>query len=117
MVQTGKEEGVTNVHLYIPETVYRQLKMIHHDLDFFSMAQLVRFVIAVYLDLHDLYGERLGIELARLFRQWEKEGIVQRRGKFRAVRQLLQFATKMPGNCSIFTLYNKHFAPFWIFRL
>ena len=31
-----------HVHVYVPEGLYRELKLLHHGLDFYSIAQFVR---------------------------------------------------------------------------
>ncbi len=50
---TGEERGnkyqvftaVKKIHLYLDEKLYRELKLMHSNLDFFSMASIVRFLI------------------------------------------------------------------------
>ena len=37
--------AVKRVHLYLEEEIYREIKLIHSNLDFFSMAIVVRFLI------------------------------------------------------------------------
>ena len=37
--------AIKRVHLYLEEDIYREIKLIHSNLDFFSMAILVRFLI------------------------------------------------------------------------
>ena len=34
------------VHVYLPRRIYRRLKLIHQDLDFYSIAQLMRLIQA-----------------------------------------------------------------------
>ena len=116
-VKNDAGDIINDMHIYISEPDYRQLKMLHHDLNFFSIAQLVRFIIGIYLELSDLYGERLESELANLFMKWRKEEKAQKKGKFAVLRQLFQFYMKMPWNQRVFTLYNHHYSPFRVFRL
>ncbi|MBN2536072.1 MAG: hypothetical protein JXB88_24540, partial [Spirochaetales bacterium] len=41
-VSPDREEDRVHMHAYLPENLYRKLKLIHHDLNFFSMGQIVR---------------------------------------------------------------------------
>ena len=34
-VKKSSDGGVVHIHAYIPEVVYRQLKLLHHDLNFY----------------------------------------------------------------------------------
>ena len=117
LVKGEGEEQLADVHAYIPESCYRQLKMLHHDLNFFSIAQLVRFLIAIFLDLYQLYGDAVENELNGMFNQVREEERIQRIGKRKIVRQLYRFASVLLLKKRIFTIYDHNYAPFWIFRL
>lgn len=49
-------EKIGEVHLNLPEKAYRQLKKIHVDCNFYSMAQIVRWALSYALDLIESVG-------------------------------------------------------------
>ena len=113
-VAPGCEEGPDDVHVYLEEEAYRQLKMLHHDLDFYSIAQLVRFLIGVFLDLEDIYGVGVVEYLKWIFRRWEKEERAQ--NSERVLRQLLRFHIKFLLKSGQTTIYDREFKPLLILR-
>ncbi|MBN2443927.1 MAG: hypothetical protein JXJ04_21370, partial [Spirochaetales bacterium] len=40
-----------STHVYLPFALYKRLKLIHQDLNFYSIAQLLRFFLGLFLDL------------------------------------------------------------------
>ncbi|MBN2533280.1 MAG: hypothetical protein JXB88_10330, partial [Spirochaetales bacterium] len=72
-VSPDRRETRVHTHAYLPEDLYRKLKLIHHDLNFFSMGQIVRFFIRVFFKLVDEYKEDILKELERMYKEWEKE--------------------------------------------
>ena len=116
-VRKSDSRIVSGIHIYISESDYREMKMLHHNLNFFSIAQLVRFLIEVYLELHSVYGDKLEAVLTELFREWEAMKKSQKVGYSEALRQLLKFYMAMPSNRRTLILYDCHFVPFRILRL
>ena len=47
---------VVSIHCYMPLSMYRRLKQLHSDLNFYSIAQLVREVVRFFLWLFERYG-------------------------------------------------------------
>jgi len=45
-----------NFHIYLQEEDYRRLKQIHQDLNYFSIAQIVRKIINRFLFYYEKYG-------------------------------------------------------------
>ncbi|MBN2535942.1 MAG: hypothetical protein JXB88_23890, partial [Spirochaetales bacterium] len=72
-VSPDRKEDRVHTHAYLPENLYRKLKLIHHDLNFFSMGQIVRVFIVVFFKLVDEYKEDILKELERMYKEWEKE--------------------------------------------
>jgi len=51
-----KINGNKNVHVYLNEEDYRRLKQIHQDLNYFSIAQILRKIINKFLFYYEKYG-------------------------------------------------------------
>ncbi len=45
-----------NIHIYLQEEDYRRLKQIHQDLNYFSIAQILRKIINKFLYYYEKYG-------------------------------------------------------------
>ncbi|MBN2534852.1 MAG: hypothetical protein JXB88_18370, partial [Spirochaetales bacterium] len=101
----------------LPENLYRKLKLIHHDLNFFSMGQIVRFFIVVFFNLVDEYKEDVLEELERMYKEWEKEVKNSRLTLREYIRQLMIVVQHLCPRKRIITVYNHHFMPFWRLRL
>ena len=106
-----------HVHVYFPGKVYRQLKLIHQDLNVYSIAQLVRGFLRFFLDLVNGYGNNVLHELKRLFKQWKEEDSKTRLTPRQTVRQLLQIIQHFSGKNRLINIYDRQFSPSWIFLL
>jgi len=65
-------EADASIHFYIPKEEYRFLKKIHADLNFFSMAKLIRAILEVFIEEYERMGmigveKKCGIITLRLF--------------------------------------------------
>ena len=109
------DEVREGVHAYLPEEVYRELKLMHQDLNSYSIAQLLRGFLRVFLDLVKEHGDKIFDELKRLFRQWKNENSSLTRREI--LRQLLRIIRHLPGQTGLINIYSRDFSPFWIFRL
>ncbi|MBN2533950.1 MAG: hypothetical protein JXB88_13755 [Spirochaetales bacterium] len=116
-VSPDRGEDRVHTHAYLPEDLYRKLKLIHHDLNFFSMAQIVRFFIEVFFKLVDEYGEDILKELERMYKEWEKETKNSRLTLRQYVRQLMIVVQHLIPGKRIITVYDHRFMPFWRLRL
>ena len=120
-VAENKDGPVEHVHVYFFEPVYRQLKCLHHDLNFYSIAQLLRFIIRRFIELSNEHGKKLWIVLGNGEREWgqsikanDMSGIGQVRQLLRILRHKISIETWIGV---IVTVYNPTFEPFWVFRL
>ena len=111
------DEAREEVHAYLPENVYRELKLLHADLNVYSIAQLVRGFLRFFLDLVKEYGESVYKELKKIFKRWKDDSRKNRLTPREAKRQLLQILGHLPGRNRLVNIYNKDFSPFWIFLL
>ncbi|HOJ64519.1 MAG TPA: hypothetical protein PLE45_08870 [Spirochaetota bacterium] len=65
-------EADASIHFYIPKEEYRFLKKIHADLNFFSMAKLIRTILEIFIEEYERMGmigfeKKCGIITLRLF--------------------------------------------------
>ncbi|MBN2535004.1 MAG: hypothetical protein JXB88_19135, partial [Spirochaetales bacterium] len=101
----------------LPEDLYRKVKLIHHDLNFFSLGQIVRFFIGVFFKLVDEYGEDILNELERMYKECEKEARENRLTLREYMRQLMIVVQYLIPGKGIITVYDHRFMPFWRLRL
>ena len=106
-----------HVHVYIPESLYRQMKLLHQDLNFYSIAQLARGLLEFFLSLVEEYGDDIIKELKKVFRHWKMEEQKTRLSPHEFVRQLMIITQHLLGQNRLINIYNNQFSPFWIFRL
>jgi hypothetical protein len=116
-VSEDPDEPRDHVCVYLDEDVYRELKMIHHDLNVYSIAQIIRGVCEFFLELVDEFGIDVFDVLARNYERWEKDAEECRLTHRQKAALLLQIIPLLPGNRGLLTMYDKHFAPFYRFRL
>ncbi|MBN1699829.1 MAG: hypothetical protein JW881_20100 [Spirochaetales bacterium] len=69
-VSSCYEENRGHVHVYFPEDVYRKVKLLHADLNCFSIAQLVRWLLALFLAQVEKYGNEVIEKIEKRFKQW-----------------------------------------------
>jgi hypothetical protein len=112
---------VEHVHVYFFEPVYRELKCLHNDLNFYSIAQLVRYILRVFLELVEEYGRSLWLTLRMKGRRWAQEKKAIEWSTPIKLRQLYWILSNEASiNKSIgfiVTIYDRNFEPFWILRL
>ncbi len=83
---TGEEKGnkyqvftaVKRIHLYIDEKIYRELKLVHSNLNFFSMASIVRFLIEEFFKrLKNSESDEKAVEreMREIWAEFNKPGV------------------------------------------
>ena len=80
-------EKIVSVHCYMPRTLYRKLKQVKGDLNFHSIAQLVRELMRFFLWLYDRYGAAC-LKLLESFAESAKKRKKDSRKAGKALRQL-----------------------------
>ncbi|MBN2441606.1 MAG: hypothetical protein JXJ04_09665, partial [Spirochaetales bacterium] len=116
-VCNDSEEMRKHVHVYVPDALYRELKLLHQDLNFYSIAQLVRELIDLFLELVVLYKDDVFVELKKIFDRWKAEAEDSRLTTRKLIRQLWKLIRFLPGKNRLVTIYNNSYSPFWIFRI
>ncbi|MBN2443279.1 MAG: hypothetical protein JXJ04_18100 [Spirochaetales bacterium] len=106
-----------HVHVYIPDEMYRKLKLLHQDLNFYSIAQLVRGLLNFFFGLVGLYKNEVFQELEKNFTRWGAEDEEIRLTPREFLRQLWKIIRFLPGKNRLVTVYSDQYAPFWIFRV
>ena len=56
LITDDPEAKRCSVHIYLPGELYRGLKLMHQDLNFYSIAQCLRWIIVLFLQLFNRYG-------------------------------------------------------------
>ncbi len=83
---TGEERGnkyqvftaVKRIHLYLDEKLYRELKLIHSNLDFFSMAAIVRFLMEEFFErIKNNDGDEKAVEreMKEIWMEFNRPGV------------------------------------------
>ena len=105
------------VHAYLPENLYRELKLLHADLNVYSIAQLLRGFLRFFLFMVGEFGADVYRELKRLFKSWKDLERKERLTPGRLKRQLGLILLHLTGKNRLVNVYSDDFSPFWIFRL
>ncbi|MBN2443387.1 MAG: hypothetical protein JXJ04_18645 [Spirochaetales bacterium] len=111
------EEIREHTHLYMPGELYRELKLLHQDLNFYSIAQLIREFLRFFLGLVDMYKNDVFKELEKIFTRWKTEDDRNQLTSRKFIRQLWKIIRFLPGKNRLVTVYNINYSPFWIFRI
>ena len=109
---TSPEEKPYHVHCYLPEHLYRKLKLIHHDLNTYSLAQIIREMIDYFLKGCDKYGNEDFMErLGRIKKIWYEKKSVYIKEKRKFLRQV---SHKSNDLLYCITSYGNDFRPYSI---
>ena len=116
-VHEDAEINREHVHAYIPDRLYRRMKLMHQDLNCYSIAQLVREFLKFFINMVKKFGENVYKKLKKLFIQWEIEAKETMLSPRKFIRQLQKLIQHLPDKNRLVNLYARDFSPFWIFRL
>jgi hypothetical protein len=104
----GDKEKRYHIHVYIPEAMYRQLKQMHEYLNFYSMAQILREIIEIYLrELLNNGIKKTVKKFMGIIRNWEKRKFVWKDKEI-----LRQLSLSSPPALTIAVKYDKNFHPY-----
>ncbi|MBN2443213.1 MAG: hypothetical protein JXJ04_17770 [Spirochaetales bacterium] len=104
-------------HIYLSDEMYRVLKVLHQDLNFYSIAQLLREILSFFLELVDVYKNKVVEKLKEIFAQWKADDESNRLTSREFVRQLWTIIQHLPGKNRLLTVYDSHYSPFWVLRI
>ena len=106
-----------HVHVYIPDGLYRELKLLHQGLNFYSIAQFARWLLEWFFGfVEECEGDVLQ-ELQELFASWAAEKKVTRLTLKDYMQQLFTIIQHLPGKNRLITVYNQNYSPFWVLRV
>jgi hypothetical protein len=111
------DEVREHVHVYFPPGLYRKLKLLHQDLNAYSIAQLLRGFLRFFLGLLDVHGEKVFQVLKKTFSRWKKDERDTRQTLRESVQQLLKIIRHLPRKNRHVTIYDGSSIPFWILRM
>ncbi|MBN2532760.1 MAG: hypothetical protein JXB88_07715 [Spirochaetales bacterium] len=111
LINEDMEVKRKHVTVHIPDYMYRRLKMLHDDLNFFSIAQLLRWVISGYVDFVKKYGDRWVRKLVTIIRRWQKD---TRNSRFLLmyIHQLFECTSELAWIIQKYAIYCLHFSPY-----
>jgi hypothetical protein len=104
------DEKRYHIHAYLPEKIYRQLKELHQYLNFYSLAQILREIIEIYLkDFFKNGLKKVVKKYQKVIRMWKMKKVMKKGGEF--LRQL-----SLPDKSSrgISVKYDMNFHPYSI---
>jgi hypothetical protein len=116
-VSTDPDEKRDHVHAYLDEDVYREIKLIHQDLNFYSISQIVRMFLDFFLELVKEHGKDVFSILAANYKKWEEDARDLRITIREEVRQLEQIIPIIEGGRGNLTIYDDTFTPLYFLRL
>ena len=99
-----------HIHAYLPENIYRQLKEMHQYLNFYSLAQILREIIGIYLkDFVENGLKKIVKKYEKIISRWNVRKAMKKGRSF--LRQL-----SLPDEASrgIIVKYDVNFHPYSI---
>ena len=99
----------------MPVRLYKKLKLMHQDLNFYSIAQLVRGFLRGFLFLFRRYGSRAWWIIKALLKQWQKNNMRVQLSSLKT-EQLCKILGINPGTVHLSTAYDDYFVPITINR-
>jgi hypothetical protein len=109
---SNPKEKRFHIHCYLPEHLYRRLKLLHHDLNTYSLAQIIRKMIEYFLMGCIKYGNGGFIErLTRIKEIWNEMKASYRKEKRKFIRQM---SYKSNDIVYCFTIYGNDSLPYLI---
>jgi hypothetical protein len=114
----NEDKSIERKHVFvkIPDFLYRRLKCLHDVLNYYSIAQLLRALIRLFLDMVSRFGDGYGEELMRLTNTWVS---FSRNSQFliKYINQLIMFEGEISEIIKKFSIYTIHYSPYRVFRL
>ena len=109
-VNADRKLARSSVLVDLPERLYRRLKLMHQDLNVYSIAQLVRGFLRLYLNFVKWHGEKADEEIDMLCEISRHRNRALPRG-YELLKQLLPASVLQCIKMSFFTLYSRDFSP------
>ena len=104
-----------SVHIYMPPDLYRRLKLIHHDLNFYSIGQLIRWLLRLFLQWIAAAGTNIKQKLSKQISRYRKD-ILSAQLPHEISRQMSHFFNSTVGNLHLLNIYNRDAVPVKIYK-
>jgi hypothetical protein len=105
------------VHVYMPDWLYRELKLLHQGLNFYSIAQFLRGLLEWFLGFVEECDGDVLQELHGLFASWAKVKKETRLTLKEYMQQLFTIIQHLPGKNRLIAVYHQNYSPFWVLRV
>ncbi|MBN1700103.1 MAG: hypothetical protein JW881_21510 [Spirochaetales bacterium] len=116
-VSSLPDEKREHIHVYFPEEIYRKIKLLHSDLNCYSMAQFLRGILRLFLWFVERYGVDVFQKFKKVFNRFKREDKDLRHDPRMNLRQLFRIIRHIPGKNRLVSIYTHDNSPFWILRL
>jgi hypothetical protein len=118
-ISTNPDEPRIHVAVYLPEKIYRQMKQVHHDLNFYSIAQITRDFLELFLSFVKEYGDEKSalLYLKKEFDIWKANDKLSSISIYEFVPHILRIISRLPNLKGMITIYDENFIPFYFYRL
>jgi hypothetical protein len=118
LISEDPSDPRVDASVYLPEKVYRLLKQVHSDLNFYSMAGIVREVIGLFISLVKEYGKDGVIPyLKSQYKRWKEEAESSQLTVDEFVPHMLRTISCLPNLKGMITIYDENYIPFYYYRL
>ena len=105
-----------NISVYMPYRLYKRLKLVHQNLDSYSIALLVREMDRGYLGLREEFGDEVDETLENGLIRW-KEYNVYNKDNVNHEDHLILFSYLKRQKSTYVVFYDDKFAPIIVYRL
>ena len=114
----NEDKSIDRKHVIvkIPDFLYKRLKCLHDVLNYYSIAQLMRELIQLFLNMVSKFGDGYGEELMKLVNGWVN---FSSNSQFliKYINQLIMFQGEISEIITKFSIYTFHYSPYRVFRL
>jgi hypothetical protein len=115
LVNENLEIPRESVHAYLPDFQYAKLKSMHKELNLYSIAQLLRLMLRIFLLFYKRFGEVAFEKFKHIFQKW-KQRCSSNKDWYKSLLQLFRFLYQKKDECCLFSIYNDKFIPIFIMR-
>ena len=116
-VSPDPEEKRDHINVDLPEKAYRFLKVMHQDMNFYSIGQIIRRYLVLFLRLTRVFGTKTFLVLQMIFNKWEEHDRKYQPPVREKLVQLKRILYQLPGRNRLLTLYKGDYTPLRVFRL
>ena len=105
-----------NLSVYMPYNLYKRLKLVHQNLDSYSIALMVREMIREYFGLREEFGDEVDEKLEKGLIQWNEYNAYSKEN-VNHKDHLILFSYLKSEKSTYVVFYDDRFAPIIVYRL